>query len=32
MAVMDNQIPLMVEKKLIAYLSTSDKSKKKQGD
>jgi chemotaxis protein MotA len=32
MAIMDNQIPLMVEKKLIAYLSTADKSKKKQGD
>ena len=32
MAVMDNQIPLMVEKKLIAYLSTADKSKEKQGD
>ena len=29
-AIMNNQIPLMVEKKLIAYLSTADKSKKKE--
>ena len=28
-AIMDNQIPLMVEKKLMAYLSTADKAKKK---
>ena len=28
-AIMNNQIPLMVEKKLMAYLSTADKSKKK---
>lgn len=30
MAVMDNQIPLKVEKMLVNYLSTSDKAKKKQ--
>ena len=30
MAIMNNQIPLMVEKKLMAYLSTSDKSKKSE--
>ena len=29
MAVMDNQIPLMVEKKLMAYVSSADKAKKK---
>ncbi len=29
MAVMNNQIPLMVEKKLMGYLSTADKSRKK---
>ena len=28
-AIMNNQIPLMVEKKLMAYLSTADKPKKK---
>lgn len=28
-AIMDNQIPLMVEKKLLAYLSSADKAKKK---
>ena len=30
-AIMNNQIPLMVEKKLMAYLSTADKSKKQEG-
>jgi chemotaxis protein MotA len=30
MAIMNNQIPLMVEKKLMAYLSTADKGKKKE--
>ena len=30
-AIMDNQIPLMVEKKLLAYLSSADKAKKKEG-
>ena len=29
-AIMDNQIPLMVEKKLLAYLSSADKAKKKE--
>ena len=29
LAIMDDEIPLMVEKKLIAYLSTAEKSKKK---
>ncbi|MGC6367041.1 MAG: motility protein A [Candidatus Marinamargulisbacteria bacterium] len=29
-SIMDNQIPLMVEKKLMGYLSTADKGKKKE--
>ena len=30
MAIIDNQIPLKVEKMLMAYLSTADKQKKKE--